>query len=191
MKEAKRQSSAWGAPGPFTVAGNRAGWAVQREDLVMRLVTALIFLATILIADNSSSYAQSDSEDVKVVIAAYHAALGALNAGKMDPLWAHDDTVMLVEPFDKVISLGWDAVKKTFDKEFGQLAELKVTQADGPHIQVRGNVAWYTGMTNASVEFKEGPSVENAPTFEAGVFEKRDGHWFLVSHTAFQVVRPR
>ena len=157
----------------------------------MRLLTALISLATVLIANNGSSYAQSDSEDVKAVIAAYHAALGALNAAKMDPLWAHDDTVVLVEPFDKGISLGWDAVKKNFEKEFGQLARLKVTQADGPHIQVRGNVAWYVGMTNASVEFKEGPAVENAPTFETGVFEKRDGHWLLVSHTAFQVVRPR
>ena len=64
----------------------------------------------------------------------------------MDPLWAHDDMVMLVEPFDKVISLGWDAVKKNFDKEFSQLAGTE-NNAGGrpsyPSSRQCGLVCWH------------------------------------------------
>jgi ketosteroid isomerase-like protein len=117
----------------------------------------------------------------------YHAALNALDAAKMAALWAHDDAVIDIEPNDKVISLGWDAVKKNLDDEFARLDGLKVLQADGPHIQVQGDVAWSTGIVNAAIKFKSGKSVPNAPTFESDVFNKRDGHWLLVSHTALSV----
>jgi hypothetical protein len=112
----------------------------------MRLSSRLFSLATVLLAASGNSYAQSDSENVKVVIDAYHAALSALDTAKMETLWAHDNTVAVIEPFDQAISLGWEAVEKRFDEEFDQLAELKVTQADGPHIEVRGRcrvVYWH------------------------------------------------
>jgi uncharacterized protein (TIGR02246 family) len=152
------------------------------------IAQALLFSSVFLVAGNGMSYAQSDTDDVKAVVDAYRAALSALDAPKMETLWAHDDTVMDIEPNDKAISLGWDAVKKNFDTEFANLAQLKLMQVDGPHIQVKGDAAWSTGIANATtLQPKGGPVLTNVQTFETDVFQKRDGHWLLVSHTALRV----
>ena len=105
---------------------------------------------------------------------------------KMDPLWAHDAYVILINPQDKSISIGWDAVKKNWESTFNSDSELKVTQADGPHIHVNGNVAWSTGIANAVVKPKVGDAV-NARTYEADVFQKSGTQWLLVSHAAWRV----
>src|ERR1700680_2958918 len=126
---------------------------------------------------------QSDIDAVKAAVAAYHAAIGTLDISKMEPLWAHDANVMLINPRDKSIAIGWDAVKKDWETNWSNYSELKVTQADGPHVQVKGDVAWSTGIANAVVKMKAGETI-NAPTFETDVFEKRGNHWLLVWHTA-------
>jgi hypothetical protein len=64
----------------------------------------------------------------------------------MEPPWNHDAHVILINPSDKSVSVGWDAVKKDWEKHFNFLSELKVTQADGPHISTKGEVAWATGI---------------------------------------------
>jgi len=145
---------------------------------------ALVFSIVVLLAGNGKSGAQqSDIDAVKAAIAAYHAALGTLDVAKMDPLWAHDAAVMLVNPPDKSISVGWDPVKKNWEASFSRETELKVTQAEGPYIQVKGDVAWATGVANAAIKLKTGNAF-TAPTVETDVFEKRGGAWLLVSHTA-------
>jgi uncharacterized protein (TIGR02246 family) len=152
------------------------------------IIQALLFSAVVLIAGNGEGYAQSDTDNVKAVIDAYHAALSALDAAKMAALWAQDDGVMDIEPSDKAITLGWHAVKKNFETEFSGFSELKVTQGNGPHIRVKGDVAWSTGIANAIAKTRAGDAI-SAGVFETDVFEKRDGHWLLVSHTASQVPR--
>jgi hypothetical protein len=54
-------------------------------------------------------------------------------------------------------------------------------------IQVKGNVAGSTGIANGTLKTKAGAVVANSPTFETDVFEKRGGHWMLVSHTGLRV----
>lgn len=152
----------------------------------MRILTTPLIYAAALAVGTGMSYA-SDMDDVKAVVDAYHGALSTLDAPKMEAMWVHDDSVMDIEPSDKSISVGWDAVKKNLEAEFNSLAELKVTQADGPHIQVKGDVAWSTGLANASLKTKAGVAVPSSPTFETDVFQKRDGHWLLVSHVALSV----
>ena len=106
----------------------------------------------------------------------------------LEALWAHDDSVMDIEPNDKAISLGWDAVKKNFETEFAGVAQLKLEQKDGPHIQVKGDVARSIGIANAAtLQPKGGPVLSNVQTYETDVFEKRDGKWLLVSHVALRV----
>jgi ketosteroid isomerase-like protein len=92
-----------------------------------------------------------------------------------------------VNPQDKSISVGWDAIKKNWETMFSSVSELKVTQADGPHIHVTGDVAWATGIANDTFKTKAGAAV-NAPTYETDVFEKRGSQWLLVSHTALFTV---
>jgi ketosteroid isomerase-like protein len=130
---------------------------------------------------------QSDTDKIKAAIDAFHAALSALDIKKMDDLWAHDPYVMTINPRDKTVSIGWDAVRKSYDATVALWSELKVTQKDGPHIHINGNVAWANGIAVAGGNPKTGDAVAGAPTFESDVFEKRGDRWVLVSHNAWRV----
>ncbi len=152
-----------------------------------RLSIGLVFVACLLVASKSIYAQQSDSDGVKAAIDGFHAALSALDEKKMESVWAHDAYVVLINPRDKTVSVGWDAAKKSWDNTFAAWSELKVTQQDGPHIHVNGNVAWATGIALAVGKLKNGTVVSGAPTFETDVFEKRDNRWLMVSHTALRV----
>jgi uncharacterized protein (TIGR02246 family) len=181
----RREASLAGVAQPFekALAGRNT---MKRRTSFTPIAGLLAFFGVVLIAGGGNSYA-SDVDDVKAVVTAYHAALSALDPAKMEALWVHDNSVMDIEPSAKSISLGREAVKKSFETTFNALSELKVTQADGPHIQVKGDVAWSTGIANASLKTKAGDVVASSPTYESDVFEKRDGRWLLVSHTALRV----
>ncbi len=151
---------------------------------VTLIARTLVFAAIVLLAGNGKGYAQE--ADIKAAIDAFHAALGSLDVSKMEPLWAHDANVISIQPRDKSISVGWDTVKKDWENTFGHVSELKVTQMAGPYIQVKGDVAWATGIEEAVIKTKAGDAL-TAPTYDAMVFEKRDGKWLLVSQIALRV----
>jgi len=131
---------------------------------------------------------QADIDAVKDAIAAFHAALSSLDIKKMQPVWAHESYVTLINPADKSISVGWDAVKKNWEGAFKDYAELKVTQVDGPHIHINGNVGWSTGLALAELKLKDG-NARSGNTFETDVYEKHGGQWLLVSHTALRATK--
>ena len=155
-----------------------------RMTSIPLLARALLLAFVLALVGNGKSYAQE--ADVKAAIDAYHDALSTLDAAKMESLWAHDASVTLVNPADKSIAAGWDAVKKDWEGSFNALAELKVTQTDGPHISVKGDVAWSIGIATAAGKFKAGQTTGGL-FYESDVFEKRDGQWLLVSHVALRV----
>ena len=148
----------------------------------MRILTALLFSAAVIVAGSGKSFA-SDADDVKAATQALHAAIASLDTSKMDPLWAHDATVTLINPANKSISVGWDGVRKTWEAQNAYLSALKITQLDGPYIQVKGDVAWQTGLSTSDATLKSGVS-RSRPVVDVTVFEKRDGAWLVVSHTA-------
>jgi ketosteroid isomerase-like protein len=130
---------------------------------------------------------QSDIDAVKAASASFLAALGSLDIKKMEPIWANESYVTNINPRDKSISVGWDAVKKDLDEGiFKNFAELKGTYVDEPHIHVNGNVAWLTGTTRAEGKMKNGNSTD-ANVFVTQVYEKQGGRWLLVSNTALYV----
>ncbi len=107
----------------------------------------------------------------------------------MEPLWAHESYVTLVNPADKSTSVGWDAVMKNWEEGvFKNYTELKLTQVDGPHIHTNGNVAWETGLVRADIKLKNGNAV-TGNTFETQVYEKHGNQWLLVSHTALRAAQ--
>ena len=156
---------------------------MNRRTSITLIAQGLLFALVVLLAGNERSYAQQ--ADIKAAIDGFHAALTSLDMKKMEPIWAHESYVMLINPNAKSISVGWDAVKKNWEATFNAFAELKVTQTDGPNIHVDGNVAWATSLVNAQLKTKTGAAVtENV--FETDVFEKHGGSWLLVSHTALR-----
>jgi ketosteroid isomerase-like protein len=158
---------------------------MSRRASITLIARPLLFSVLVLLAGHAKSYAQES--DIRAAINAYHAAIGSLDMSKMDPLWAHDAGVMLITPQSKSISVGWDAVKKVWESNtFSVWSELNVTQMDGPYIQIKGDMAWATGVAKAAGKLKTGNLV-NAATFEMDVFEKSNGRWLLVSHTDLRV----
>src|SRR5260370_32382596 len=133
---------------------------------------------------------QSDPDKVKAAIDNFHAALSALDIKKMDDVWAHDSDVMLINPRDKTgPSIGWDAVRRNWEAVFAFWSELKVTQKDGPHIHINGNVPWADATASVAGKPKTGDPVTTAPTFEATVLEKRGNRWVFVSHVPWRYPR--
>jgi len=160
---------------------------MKRLNSITLIARALLFSLVVLLAGGATSYAQES--DIKSAVEAYHAALGSLDLSKMEPLWAHYANVILINPADRSVSVGWEAVKKDWEAQFDFLSDLKVTQVDGPHVGVEGNFAWATGIAKAVAKSKTGVDVGGV-VFESDVFEKRDGRWLLVSHTALAVPKP-
>ena len=128
----------------------------------------------------------SDVDDVKAAVATYHAALSSLNIAKIETLWAHDDSVTQLEPTSKAIIHGWKAVKKGLEDFFGGFSEVKMSQADGPHVRVKGDAAWATGRTHAVAKTKAGEAM-TLDVFDTQIFEKRGGAWLVVSNIALPV----
>ena len=94
-----------------------------------RLLTGLIMLVCFA---GSTSYAQgqdnqTDASAVKDSISKVHAAISSLDISKMEPLWFHNVYVILVNPRDKSVSVGWDDVKKNWENAFDFWSRIKVT----------------------------------------------------------------
>ena len=138
-------------------------------------------------AMNCAFAQQTEADKVKATIDALHTALGARDVAKIQDLWANDSYVMAVQPRDKSVATGADAVRQSFENAVAAWADLKVTQSAGPNIHVSGNVAWATGIALAGGKLKSGDMVPGVPTFETDVLEMRGGRWLFVSHVATRV----
>ena len=101
---------------------------MNRRTLVALTVALLGFGIALLANPGIGRAQQSDADKIKTTIDDFHAALTALDIRKMDDVWAHDPYVTVVNPRDKTISIGWDAVRKAFQEGvFSFWTELKVT----------------------------------------------------------------
>jgi ketosteroid isomerase-like protein len=150
--------------------------------LAIAAATAL----AISLLSGSAVAQQSDTDKIRATIDDFHAAISSLDIRKMDDLWAHDPYVMVVNPRDKSVAVGWDAVKKNWENVFNFWTDLKVTKTDGPHIHINGGVAWADGMTVVAGKPKTGEPINNASTLETGILEKRGDHWLVVSWSAWR-----
>jgi ketosteroid isomerase-like protein len=154
---------------------------------LLYLVVAAFCAAAALTFGNLAGAQQSDADSVKATLSAFHAALGTLDIRKVDEFWAHDSDVATINPRDNAVSVGWNAVRRSYEATFSFWSELKVTQKDEAHIRVNGAVAWSDGITVASGKPKSGDPIAGVLNFEACVLEKRDGRWLLVSRNVWRV----
>jgi ketosteroid isomerase-like protein len=128
----------------------------------------------------------SDADQVKDAFLNYIAALNSLDLARIERLWAHDDTVTQVEPDSETITVGWPAVRRNLENFFGGFSEVKIEIANGPHVQVVGNVGWTTSITPARAKTKAGDAL-TLRVCTTQVFEKRGGVWLIRSNIALPV----
>jgi ketosteroid isomerase-like protein len=153
-----------------------------RLSILAKSTLSLLCLAAGVVAGGvGSAQQQSEPDKVKTTIDAFHAALSALDMRKMEEVWAHDGDVVYIGPRDKVITVGWDAVRKKWEATLNFWAELKVTAQD-LHIHVNGANAWSSSIADVVGKPKTGAPV-NGPTFETIVLEKRGDRWLMVSNS--------
>jgi ketosteroid isomerase-like protein len=150
--------------------------------MMMKFAVAFLSLAVFF---SAKGYA-SDADDVKAAVDGYHAAIASLDLTKIAAVWTHDDTIIDKEPNAKTITVGWEGTKKNYEGLIAAIAELAITQTEGPHINVQGAVAWSTGIAKSVGTTKKGDHFAS-DILEADVLKKQDGRWWLVSHVSSAV----
>ena len=146
---------------------------------MMKFAAAFLSLAVFF---SAKGYA-ADADDVKAAVDGYHAAIASLDLARIEAVWAHDDTIVDKEPSAKTITVGWEGTKKNYEGLIAAIAELAITQTEGPHVDVQGAVAWSTGIAKSVGATKKGDHF-TSDILEADVLKKQDGRWLLVSHVS-------
>ena len=132
-------------------------------------------------ANNAVAQSAADVDGVKAASKEFYAALAVLDNGEaMEKVWAHTPYVTYVGPRHKSVLVGWDAQKKYWPEANNLFTQRNVTLSD-QHIHVTGNLAWEMGQETGEQKLKDGgsPKLDYLVT---NVYEKIDGHWFIVSH---------
>jgi hypothetical protein len=95
----------------------------RRPVLATTTAASLLFLGFALLLEGGHSYAQqqSDTDKIKATLEAFQVAISSKDIRKMDDVWAHDSYVMSVNPRDKAVSIGWDAVRKNWKRTLPSL----------------------------------------------------------------------
>jgi ketosteroid isomerase-like protein len=88
--------------------------------------------------------------------------------------------VTYVGPRHKSVLVGWDTQKKYWPEANALFTQRNVTLSD-QHIHVNGNLAWEMGQETGEQNMKDGSSPK-LDYLVTNVYEKIDGHWFIVSH---------
>jgi ketosteroid isomerase-like protein len=151
----------------------------------MACVYARVALAAgaLLVVGVGSARSQSDV-DVAAVMAAnnsYYVAVSTLDAAAMEKVWAHEAYVDNVGPQHKAMQFGWDTVQEAFSSgTIAHSAQLTVRPID-PRVHINGDVAWVVGQEAADGTLKNGTRVVGS-NFVISVFERKAGHWLMVSH---------
>src|SRR6266536_5067160 len=155
-------------------------WSSSLRQLA--IATGLIFILGTI---NLHAEQKSDIEAVTAANLAFDTALSARDINAMERVWAAESHVIAVHPARKVLIVGWDAVRKSWEGTFDRFAEISVSMKE-PQIHVTQNVAWVVGIESAQGKFKNGDAV-SFTAFTTNMYEKRDGRWLMVLHTTSRV----
>ena len=153
-------------------------WSSCLRQLI--IATGLIF-----ILGTVGLHAESDIEAVSAANLAFDRALSARDINAMEKVWAAEPYVIAVHPASKILIVGWDAVRKSWEGTFDRFSEISVSMKE-PQIRVTQNVAWVVGVESAQGKFKNGDPVSFA-AFTTNMYEKQDGRWLMVLHTTSRV----
>jgi ketosteroid isomerase-like protein len=155
-------------------------WSPSLRQLA--IATGLVF---ILGTVNLHAEQKSDIEAVTAANLAFDTALSGRDINAMERIWATEPYVIAVHPASKVLIVGWDAVRKSWEGTFDRFAEISVSMKE-PQIHVAQNVGWVAGVENVQGRSRNGDAV-NFTAFTTNMYEKRDGRWLMVLHTTSRV----
>jgi ketosteroid isomerase-like protein len=155
-------------------------WSPSLRQLM--IASGLIF---ILGTVNLHAEEKSDIEAVTAANLAFDTALSGRDINAMERVWAAEPYVIAVHPASKVLIVGPDAVRKSWEATFDRFAEISVSMKE-PQIHLVQNLGWVVGIESVQGKSKNGDAV-SFMAFTTNMYEKRDGRWLMVLHTTSRV----
>ena len=142
-----------------------------------------------LVARSAAAAAQvgSAADEVVAANAVFDAALSRRDLSSLEALCLREDGVTAAHPRDRSPTVGWAAVRRSWEETFARFSELSVAMPE-PRAQVFGDMAIVVGLENIrGRRASDGVTV----TFDAmttNVFQRGAGRWLLVHHHATMLV---
>jgi ketosteroid isomerase-like protein len=155
-------------------------WRSSLRQLVVAC-GLILFLGTV----NLHAEQASDIEAVTTANLAFDAALSGRDINAMGKVWAAEPYVVAVHPTSKVVIVGWNAVRQSWEGAFDRFAEISVSMKE-PQIHLAQNMGWVIGIEIVQGKSKNGDAV-SFTAFTTNMYEKRDGRWLMVLHTTSRV----
>lgn len=113
---------------------------------------------------------------------AFDAALSRKDIEAVDAAWLHGPDATAIHPSSKTPIIGWDAVRKSWEKMFDTFSELSVTLHE-PSVHVLGDSAWVIGVETIKGRLTTGQQIEfQAPT--TNVYVRQGTGWLMTHHHA-------
>jgi ketosteroid isomerase-like protein len=132
---------------------------------------------------------RSDADKVIAANAAYYKALSARDMTAMAEIWTcASDNILIAPPVDPVTHIGWDAIKRQWERYWAQFDQFTVSMAS-PTVNVNGPVAWVHGIETSQRRSKGGKA-SSSSNYGTNIFVKDDGRWRMVFHQA-ALIEPR
>jgi SnoaL-like domain len=129
---------------------------------------------------------RAELDDVRAANGAYYTALSARSLSAMEWVWARtSEDINVAPPIRPVAHIGWDEIKKNYEKFWSTLDQLTVAM-DQPSIRINGPVAWVFGIETVCRRTKSGQA-SSSPNFGTSIFVKKDGRWRMVFHQAAMI----
>ena len=159
---------------------------------ISRVAATLLLSAAVATLGDHDARAQqggADAEAVEAANRAFYEAASARDLARMDAVWAHEPYVRVIHPTSRSVEVGWEAVRASWQRLFGDLAEITVAMPE-PHVRVADEMAWEACTERFRGRRGSGEEV-TATLLGTSVFERSDGRWLMVHHHVSVPPRPR
>jgi ketosteroid isomerase-like protein len=124
-----------------------------------------------------------ESDRVKDANVAYYRALSGRDMRAMQRVWScASDNILIAPPVNPVTHVGWDAIKRNWDRYWALFDEFNV-EMENPTVNVNGPVAWVHGIEHSHRRAKTG-EITTSSNYGTNIFCNADGRWLMVFHQA-------
>ncbi len=125
----------------------------------------------------------SETQKVKAANLTYYRALSARDIRAMEKVWTcASDNILIAPPVNPVTHIGWDAIRRNWERYWAQFDEFNVSMED-PTVNVNGPVAWVHGIEHSRRHAKTG-QITTSANYGTNIFCNQDGRWLMVFHQA-------
>ncbi len=139
---------------------------------------ALIF-GIALFMSNSIAHQTSDIDAIIAANRIFETAVSTRDIAAVEKVWLHEDSVNNVEPQHTAFDVGWNATKRSFEKDF--VSSLVIASSMGERqIHVNGKVAWVNGVENG-LRLTSSGEKRLFTNFVTTIFLNQNGRWLVVS----------